>query len=151
MEGKLLAMGKPVTIAEVRTVLGTPRSEELVAAGTAANLAFLPVLIDPAKAGDRRLAFTLQVKGDNALWRIELRNGVILTEPAAVPLPDHIALSPSDLADFLLGLSPPALGTPLAALDAALDRSGFVFLPHSPAAGLGGPACEVHLLGEGSQ
>jgi alkyl sulfatase BDS1-like metallo-beta-lactamase superfamily hydrolase len=151
LEGRLFAMGRPVTIAEIRSVLGTPRSEKLVAAGTAANLAFLPVLIDPAKAGGRRLVFTLQVKGDNELWRIEMRNGVILAEPAAAPLSDHIALSPADLADFLLGLSPPAPGTPLAALDAALDRSGFAFLPNSPAAGLAGPACEVHLLGEGSQ
>lgn len=129
IEGQLLAMGRPVTIAEVRAVLGTPRPEELVAAGTAANLAFLPVLIDPAKAGDRRLAFTLQVRGDDMVWRIEMRNGVILTEPTVAPLPDHVTLSPSDLAGFVLGLSSPASGTPLAALDAGLDRSGFVFLP----------------------
>ena len=95
-----------MTIAQVRAVLGTPRPKELTAAGTAANLAFLPVLIDPAKAGDRRLAFTLQVEGDDAVWRIEMRNGVIVSEPAAGPLPDHVALSPADLADFILGLSP---------------------------------------------
>jgi alkyl sulfatase BDS1-like metallo-beta-lactamase superfamily hydrolase len=151
IEGQLLAKGKPVTIAQVRAVLGTPRPEELAAAGTAANLAFLPVLIDPAKAGDRRLGFTLQVKGDDAVWRIEMRNGVILAEPAAEPLPDHVVLSPADLADFILGLSRPAPGTLLAALDAGLDRSVFVFLPDSPVAGLDGPDEEVHLLGEGSQ
>ena len=151
MEGQLLAMGKPVTIAQVRAVLGTPRPKQLADAGTAANLAFLPVLIDPAKAGDRRLSFTLQVKGDDALWRIEMRNGVVLTEPAADPLPDHVVLAPADLADFILGLSPPAPDTLLAALDAGLDRSAFVFIPDSPAAGLDGPAEEVHLLGEGSQ
>ena len=42
-------------------------------------------------------------------------------------------------------------GTPLAALATGLDRSIFVFLPDSPAAGLDGPSDEVHLLGEGSQ
>ncbi len=151
MEGQLLAKGKSVTIAQVRAILGTPRREELAAAGTAANLAFLPVLIDPAKAGDRRLAFTLQVKGDNAAWRIEMRNGVILAEPAAEPLPDHVVLSPADLADFILGLSPSAPGTVLAALDVGLDRSVFVFMPDSPVAELEGHDQEVHLLGEGSQ
>ena len=80
-----------------------------------------------------------------------MRNGVIVSEPTAGPLPDHIALSPSDLADFILGLSPPAPGTPLAALDAGLDRSGFVSLPEFPTAGLDGPDDKVHLLGEGSQ
>ncbi len=37
IEGQLLAKGKPVTIAQVRAVLGTPRPEELAAAGTAAT------------------------------------------------------------------------------------------------------------------
>ena len=50
-------------------------------------------------------------------------------EPTVAPLPDHVTLSRSDLAGFVLGLSSPASGTPLAALDAGLDRSGFVFLP----------------------
>ena len=40
---------------------------------------------------------------------------------------------------------------PLAALDAALDRSGFVALPDSLAAARAAPDTEVHLMGEGSQ
>ena len=151
LEGKLLAMGKPVTIAQARSFLGTPRPANLVAAGTAANLAFLPVLVDPTKAGDQRLAFTLQVKGDDAPWRIEMRNSVIIVEPASAPLPQHVALGAAELADFILGQGKPAAGSPLAALDAALDRSMFVFLPDFPGAALDGPATEAHLLGEGSQ
>ena len=151
LEGKLLAMGRPVTIGEVRAVLGTPRREDLIAAGTAASLAFLPVLVDPERAGETRTAFTLQVEGDETAWHIEMRNGVILTEPAAVPLSDHVELKPDELAEFVLGLAAPASDSPLAVLDAALDRSGFVFLPASPAAVLDDPAAEVHLLGEGSQ
>jgi alkyl sulfatase BDS1-like metallo-beta-lactamase superfamily hydrolase len=151
LEGQLIAKGKPVTIAQLRAILGTPRAEELASAGAAANLAFLPVLIDPAKAGDRRLSFTLQVEGDDAIWRIEMRNGAMRSEPATAPLPDHVAVSSADLAGFILGLTPPAPGTPLAALDAALDRSVFVFLSESPGADLENPDVEVHLLGEGSQ
>ena len=151
LHGKLLAMGRPVTIGEVRAVLGTPRREDLIAAGTAASLAFLPVLVDPDQAGETRTAFTLQVEGDETAWHVEMRNGVILTEPATVPLPDHVELKAEDLAEFILGLAAPASNSPLAVLDAALDRSGFVFLPASPAAVLDNPAAEVHLLGEGSQ
>jgi alkyl sulfatase BDS1-like metallo-beta-lactamase superfamily hydrolase len=148
LEGKLLAMGKPVTIAQLRSFLGTPRPKELASAGTAANLAFLPVLVDPAKAGDRRLAFTIQVKTP---WRIEMRNSVIVAEPAKAPLPDHVTLGAAELADFILGRGKLPSGGPLVALDAALDRSAFVFLPDFPAAALDGPATDAHLLGGGSQ
>jgi alkyl sulfatase BDS1-like metallo-beta-lactamase superfamily hydrolase len=150
-EGKLLVMGQPVTIAQIRAVLGTPDREDLMAAGTAATLAFLPVLVDPAKAGDSAIAFTLTVEGDDTPWVVELRNGVIMTEPASAPLAAHVALTASDLADFILGRSAPVSGSPLATLDSALDRSGFAFLPDSPVQSLDDPAAEAHLLGLGSQ
>ena len=151
MEGQLLAMGRPVTIAQVRAVLGTPGREDLIAAGTAAIMAFLPALIDPSKAGDTHTTLTLQVEGDAAPWRIEMRNGVILTEPATAQLPEHVTLAPTGLADFILGLAAPPPGTPLAAIDGALDRSGFLVLPDAELEALNGHAAEVHLLGEGSQ
>ncbi len=121
LEGKLLAMGKPVTIYEVRAVLGTPRREDLIAAGTAANLAFLPVLVDPDQAGETRTAFSLQVEGDKTAWHIEMRNGVILIERATVPMSDHVELtamiSPSSS-------SAPAPDSLLAVLDARLTAAG---------------------------
>lgn len=150
-EGKLLMKGQPVTIAQVRAVLGTPDREDLVSAGTAATLAFLPVLIDPAKAGDSAMAFTLEVGSGASPWLVELRNGVILAEPASAPLPTHITLTAAELADFILGLSPPDPGSPLAKLDLALDRSGFAFLQDSPVQSMDDPAVEVHLLGLGAQ
>lgn len=151
MEGRLMAMGKPVTIAQVRAALGTPRPEELVAGGTAASLAFLPLLIDPTKAGDREVEFTLQVEGDPAPWQVSMRNGVIVVEPAAAPGPDPVVLAPAALAGFILGVVPPEAGTPLAAIDPALDRSGFLAAADSPVAGLDGPSEEKRLMGQGSQ
>ncbi len=79
------------------------------------------------------------------------RNGAIRAEPSTETLTDHVALSTADLAGFILGLTPPMPGTPLAALDAGLDRSVFVLLPKSRPPDLEGPEVEVHLLGEGSQ
>jgi alkyl sulfatase BDS1-like metallo-beta-lactamase superfamily hydrolase len=151
LEGKLLALGKPVTIAEVRAVLGTPRREELIAAGTAASLGFLPVLVDPTKAGESRIAFTLEIGENSTPWLIELRNGVIVTEPAKAPLPDHVVLTAGELADFVLGLAALPPGSVLTTLDSVLDRSVFAFLPASPATFLEKPAAELHMLGEGSQ
>ena len=151
MEDALTVMGRPVTIAAARAILGTPRPDELAAAGTGAMLAFLPVMVDPTRAGDLALSFTLAVAGDTAPWRVELRHGVIRAEPATAPLPDHLALSPADLAAFVLGLAPAPAGSALAALDPALDRSGFAFLPEDAAAALQTDAAETHLLGAGSQ
>lgn len=148
LEGALLAQGQPVTIAQVRAVLGTPRPDELVAAGTAGTLGFLPVLLDPALAGDIRLAFTLQVAGDPAPWQVELRNSVILAAPATAPLPDHQEITLDALADWLLGLAPAPAGSPLAALDPVLDRSGFAFLPGSALDALATPDAEEHLIGQ---
>jgi alkyl sulfatase BDS1-like metallo-beta-lactamase superfamily hydrolase len=151
MEDALTVMGRPVTITAARAILGTPRPDELAAAGTGAMLAFLPVMVDPVRAGDLGLSFTLAVAGDPGPWRVELRHGVIRVEPAASPLPDHLALGPADLAAFVLGLAPAPAGSALAALDPALDRSGFAFLPEDPAAALQTDAAEAHLLGAGSQ
>ena len=151
MEDALTVMGRPVTIAAARAILGTPRPDELAAAGTGAMLAFLPVMVDPTRAGDLALSFTLAVAGDAAPWRVELRHGVIRAEPATAPLPDHLALSPADLAAFVLGLAPAPAGSALSALDPALDRSGFAFLPEDAAAALQTDAAETHLLGAGSQ
>lgn len=144
-------MGQPVTMAQVCTVLVTPEREDLITAGTATMVAFLPTLIDPSKAGDAHATFSLQVEGDAAPWRIEMRNGVILSEPAATQMPDHVTLAPAALADFILGRSQPPLGKPLATIDAALDRSAFVVLSSAEIKALNGHAAEVHLLGEGSQ
>jgi hypothetical protein len=108
-------------------------------------------MVDPTRAGDLALSFTLAVAGDAAPWRVELRHGVIRAEPDAAPLPDHLALSPADLAAFVLGLAPAPAGSALAALDPALDRSGFAFLPEDAAAALQTDAAETHLLGAGSQ
>lgn len=118
-----------------------------MAAVTAAALAFLPVLVDSDRAEQTRTAFTLQVEGDAALWLVELRNGVIVTEPTPAPLSNHIEPTAEELAGFVFGLWAPQPGSPLA----TLDRSGFVFLPDHTAAVFDDPDAEVHLLGQGSQ
>lgn len=150
-EGALTLLGQPVTLAQVRAVLGTPRPDELATAGTAASLALLRSLVDPRAAGDARASVTLQVQGDAAPIRLDLRNGVLVDTPAATSLADAMTLTPDDLARFVLGLAPPAPGSPLAALDAVLDRSGLAVLPDSVLAALATPAAEDHLLGEGGQ
>ena len=151
MEGALSFMGQSVTIAAARALLGTPRPDDLVAAGTGAMLAFLPVLVDPVRAEGMAASLTLTVEGDPAPWQIDLRNGVIIVAPAAAPGADHVTLGAQALADFVLGRAPAPEGSPLAALDPALDRSGFAVLPEAALAALTEAGADTRLSGEGGQ
>ncbi|MEM6499737.1 MAG: alkyl sulfatase dimerization domain-containing protein, partial [Pseudomonadota bacterium] len=151
MEGQLLALGIPVKIGQLRSLLGTPQRGELTAAGTGPNLGLLRVLIDPDLAADNRLSFTVQVDDDPDLWQVELRNGAILTEPATAELPDHVTISREDLADFILGAREPSPDTPLGMLNGMLDRSGFVFLSDSELETLKARMADLLLLGPGEQ
>lgn len=119
--------GQPVTLDLLRRVLGTPRRETLVAAGTAEVLDYLAVLVDPLAAGDRRVAFTLAVEGDPAIHRVLLRNGVLIRSVAAEPGPIHVAATPDQMADFVLtGAALPGGFPELADFGQVFDRSHFL-------------------------
>jgi predicted deacylase len=79
LEGRMLAMGQPVTVDLLRQVLGTPQKVQLTAAPVASVLDYLRYLVDPVKAGDKRMVFTLAVEGDAAIHQVQLRNGVLKT------------------------------------------------------------------------
>jgi alkyl sulfatase BDS1-like metallo-beta-lactamase superfamily hydrolase len=124
MDGKLLMQGQPVTLDVIRTILGTPSAERLAAASVERNLQFVRYLVDPRKAQDQRLVFTLAADGDPQIWQIVLRNSVLVISPVAAQGPRHVDLTRSELADFVAGKGAPAKGgQPLAELDRVLDRT----------------------------
>jgi alkyl sulfatase BDS1-like metallo-beta-lactamase superfamily hydrolase len=124
MEGRLVVQGQPATLDAIRTFLGTPQPEALVAASLDQNLQFVRYLVDPRRAEGRRVAMTVSTDGDPQIRGVTLRNGVLVIQPAAARAPDHVELSRQELADFVLGRSVPARGgASLAELDRALDRS----------------------------
>ena len=127
LEGRMLAMGQPVTVDLLRRVLGTPQKAKLTAAPVGSVLDYLRYLVDPVKAGDKRMAFTLAVEGDAAIHRVQLRNGVLVISMAETAGPVHVAASRAQLADFVLGTAPlPGNARELADFGQVFDRSQFL-------------------------
>ena len=120
----MLLKGQPVTIDLIRAFFGTPRVDQLSEGAPAANFEFLRYLVDPGKAEGKRLSFTMAVENDPRLWRIRLRNGVIVISNADSKDATHLDVSRRELAEFVLGLRSFAAGSRvLAEFEAALDRS----------------------------
>ncbi len=145
IEGRLLAVGKPVSLDVIRAALGTPSVEDLEAAPADSTLELLRYLVDPRKAEDKRVAFTLRIEGEAELRQVELRNGVVVLATAAAPAATHVDISRRELAAFILGLDTPVRANPvIAEFDACLDRSLFVSMPN----GLGPEFDDPHGLDE---
>ena len=96
-------------------------------APVASVLDYLRYLVDPVKAGDKRMVFTLAVEGDAAIHRVQLRNGVLAISTAERAGPVHVAASRAQLADFVLGTAPlPGNARELADFGQVFDRSQFL-------------------------
>lgn len=127
MEGCLLAQGQPVTIDLLRRLMGTPNKAQLTVAPAASVLEYLRYLVDPVKAGDKRVDFTLAVAGDPATHRILLRNGVLVIKAADKAGAVHVVATRAQLADFVLGSAPlPGNAAALTDFAQVFDRSQFL-------------------------
>ena len=126
--------GKPVTLDAVRVFLGTPQPGQLTAASLDQNLQFLRYMIDPRKAENQQLTFTISAQGNPQIRQVKLRNSVMVISPSTSRASNHVDLTQQALADFILGKGTPTKGAePLAALDHMLDRSRL--LPHGTTSG----------------
>lgn len=151
LEGQLKVKGVPVSMNLIRSVLGTPSAEDLAAAPVAGNLEFLRFLVDPRAAEDKDIAFTLQAAGDEGIWSLHLRNGVLVTGTAQAAAASHLRLTRTELAEFILGRRTLGEGAVFAAFDACLDRSGMMPMDDVIATVLGGPEEERRLTVSGEQ
>ncbi|MBP8309047.1 MAG: MBL fold metallo-hydrolase [Burkholderiaceae bacterium] len=142
-EGQLKVQGKPMTLDAIRTFVGTPSTDDLVAATVDENLQFVRYLIDTRKAEGKRLAFTIAAEGEARIKRVELRNSVLVISDADANADTHVALTRRELADFVLGARAAFTAGPLAELDKVLDRSHLMpaapgsVLEHKPGASAG--------------
>ncbi|MCJ7528989.1 MAG: MBL fold metallo-hydrolase [Methyloceanibacter sp.] len=152
IEGRLFAMGKPVTLDVIRAVLGTPSVEDLEGAPADVSLEFLRYMVDPRKAEDKRLAFTLGIEGEAELRRVELRNGVIVVSTVTAPAETHMDLSRLELAEFILGFDTPIRANgAIAEFDSCLDRSNLLSVPGGLGAQLDDPHEQAELIMIGEQ
>jgi alkyl sulfatase BDS1-like metallo-beta-lactamase superfamily hydrolase len=127
MEGRLLAEGQPVTLDLLRRIQGTPSQAQLAAAPVASALEFLRYMVDTAKAGSRRFDFTVKIDGDASVYRLLLRNGVLIVSAVAVPGPTHVGMTHDQLAALILGTAPlPGAAPALAGFGDVFDRSQFL-------------------------
>jgi len=123
IEGGMKVNGQPLTVDAIRTFLGTPTAQALVAASVDENLQFVRYLVDPRKAEGLRQTFTLAIEGDPQIRRVELRNGVLVITDADTDAPTHLKLTRQELAAFVLGTRPASTTDPPSQLDRVLDRS----------------------------
>lgn len=123
IEGGMQVAGQPLTIDAIRRFLGTPTAQALAAASVDENLQFVRYLVDPRKAEELRQKFTLVVEGDPRIWRLELRNGVLVITDADAEETTHFRLTRQELAEFVLGTRSTSKTDALAQLDRVLDRS----------------------------
>jgi alkyl sulfatase BDS1-like metallo-beta-lactamase superfamily hydrolase len=103
MENKLKFGDNPVTLGMVRAGLGTPSVETVMSAPPEDSFQYVRYLVDPRKAEDARLAFTVSVKGTEKPTRIELRNGVIIISQASQKEEAHLDVSSKEWAEFVVG------------------------------------------------
>jgi len=103
MENKLKIGDQPITRAMMRTALGRPSVEALVAAPLEDSFQYVRYLVDPRKSEDTRLAFTVSVDDAEKPARIELRNGVIIISEASGKEDIHIDVSAQEWAELVVG------------------------------------------------
>jgi len=105
MENKLKMGEQPVTLEKVRLLLGTPDVEKVMANPLEDSFQYLRYLVDPRKAEDMRLMFTVAVEGDPGLTQIQLRNGVIVISEASENGAVHLNVTEEEWAGFVTGQS----------------------------------------------
>ena len=132
MEGKLKLGEQPVTLGAVRAALGTPDVETVMSAPLEDSFQYVRYLVDPRKAEDTRLAFTVAVEGAEVPTRIELRNSVIIISEASEKAQTHIDVSSKEWAEFVVGQRSLADGDKtIATFESVLARPAAPALPEA--------------------
>jgi alkyl sulfatase BDS1-like metallo-beta-lactamase superfamily hydrolase len=103
MEKKLKLGDQPITLDLARVFLGTPDVEKVMAMPLADSFQYVRYLIDPRKAENTRLAFTVSVEGAEKPTRIELRNGVIVISKVSKKEKAHLDVTQKEWSEFVVG------------------------------------------------
>ncbi|MBW2437977.1 MAG: MBL fold metallo-hydrolase [Deltaproteobacteria bacterium] len=124
LENKLKLGDQPVSLESARVLLGTPDVEKLMDSPLEDSLDYIRYLVDPHKAEDIRLTFTIAVDGVQNLYKIELRNGVVIVTPSGQNASDHINVTRREWSEFVAGQRSLADGSKAVALfESVLERT----------------------------
>ncbi|MHC4371963.1 MAG: alkyl sulfatase dimerization domain-containing protein [Planctomycetota bacterium] len=139
MENKLKLGDQPITLETARFLLGVPDVDKVMAMPLEDSFQYVRYLVNPRKAEDMRLAFTVAVEGTSGLTRIQLRNGVVIISEADEKEKVHMDVSHRQWSEFVAGrrsfgdrdpvisrfegvLARPEIPPELAAMDRKLDE-----------------------------
>jgi alkyl sulfatase BDS1-like metallo-beta-lactamase superfamily hydrolase len=123
MENKLKLGDQPVTLDVSRLLLGTPDVEKLMEASLDDSFQYLRYLVDPRKAENTRLIFTVAIKDSPGMQQIELRNGVIIVTDTDQKSAAHIDVSRRAWSEFIAGQrSFASLNKVIASFESVLER-----------------------------
>jgi alkyl sulfatase BDS1-like metallo-beta-lactamase superfamily hydrolase len=103
MENKLKLGDQPLTLDMARVLLGTPDVDKVMAMPLEDSFQYVRYQVDPRKAEDMRLTFTVAVEGAPDLRQIQLRNGVIVISEVLKKEKAHIDVSSREWAEFVVG------------------------------------------------
>jgi alkyl sulfatase BDS1-like metallo-beta-lactamase superfamily hydrolase len=103
MENKLQLGGQPVTLVLMRELAGTPEVDQVMALPLEDSFQYIRYLVDPRKAEDMRLEFTVMVDGADQPYGIELRNGIIVIKESAEKAKVHLNLTRQEWSEFVAG------------------------------------------------
>ena len=124
MENRLKLGDQPVTLESARLLLGTPDVSQVMAIPLEDSFQFVRYLVDPRKAEDTRLAFTISVGDSEKPSQIELRNGVAVITEDVEKGSEHLNVSQKEWAEFVVGQRSLAAMNPVfAQFESILDRS----------------------------
>ena len=103
MENKLKLGDQPVSLESARVLLGTPDVGQLMDSPLEDSLQYLRYLVDPRKAEDMQLKFSVAFDNGQNLHQVELRNGVIIIMPTVQKALDHIDVTHQEWSEFIAG------------------------------------------------
>ena len=92
-----------VSLEGMRLILGKPDIETLMTSPLEDSFQYLRYLIDPKKAENIRLKFTVSVNGASKPQLIEVRNGVIITTAVSHQAVEHIDVTRKAWSEFIAG------------------------------------------------
>lgn len=123
MENSLKLGDLPVTLESARMLLGTPSVEQVMGIPLEDSFQYIRYLVDPRKAEDTRLVFTVSVGGSEKPVQVELRNGIVVITRDAEKGKVHLEVSLKEWAEFVVGKRSLAAMSPIfAQFESVLDR-----------------------------
>ena len=103
MENNLKLGDQPISLDMARLFLGTPDVDKVMASPLEDSFNYIRYLVDPHKAADMKLTFTVAVEGASNMKQVQLRNSVVIISDVSEKASNHIDVSRQEWSEFVVG------------------------------------------------